>query len=226
MLSVAGVGRRASEGRRTRRPATRGLRRGARGGVAAQAAARLGTSCPVWACSVGGLGEDQRDRLDREVAALTSHSSFCSISAPASRITAASLGKIPTTSVRRPISWLTRSSGLVERSLVQCSGGRRKRQAGPLRPLEQLADLRRHGAEPLEHVRDALLGVLVALSVEDLAERRRDQLALVAAAVHDQSLKKWTVQRCHGQPARERSRPSAPRAGRRSPGAPRTARAA
>jgi hypothetical protein len=35
----------------------------------------------------------------------------------------ASLGKIPTTSERRPISRLTRSSGLVERNLDQCSAG-------------------------------------------------------------------------------------------------------
>ena len=33
------------------------------------------------------------------------------------------VGKIPTTSVRRPISRLTRSSGLVLRSLDQCSRG-------------------------------------------------------------------------------------------------------
>jgi hypothetical protein len=37
---------------------------------------------------------------------------------PARRIREASLGKMPTTSVRRPISRLTRSSVFVERSLV------------------------------------------------------------------------------------------------------------
>jgi hypothetical protein len=50
--------------------------------------------------------------------------SFCSSSsAPASRSSAALLGKIPTTSVRRPSSRLTRSSGLVLRILDQCSRG-------------------------------------------------------------------------------------------------------
>ncbi len=52
--------------------------------------------------------------------------SFCSISiAPIRRIAAASLGKIPTTSERRPISLLSRSSGLVERSLLQCAAEKR-----------------------------------------------------------------------------------------------------
>jgi hypothetical protein len=51
--------------------------------------------------------------------------------------------------------------------------------------LEQLADLRRHGPEPLEHDSDSFLGLLVALGVEDLSERGGDQAALVAAAVHD-----------------------------------------
>ena len=58
------------------------------------------------------------------------HSSFCSITTlAASRISERSLGKMPTTSVRRPISRLTRSSGLVERSLS-------KRDSAPRVPLE------------------------------------------------------------------------------------------
>ena len=56
----------------------------------------------------------------------TSHSSFCSISSiPARRISAWSLGWIPTTSGRRPISLLTRSSGFVDRNFGQCSFGKR-----------------------------------------------------------------------------------------------------
>ena len=51
-----------------------------------------------------------------------SRSARCRAS-PASRIRAASLGKMPTTSVRRPISRLKRSSGFVDRSLGQCSAG-------------------------------------------------------------------------------------------------------
>src|SRR5512132_1934534 len=42
----------------------------------------------------------------------------------ASRSSARSLGKMPTTSVRRPISRLTRSSGLVERSFGRWSSGK------------------------------------------------------------------------------------------------------
>src|SRR3954454_7947837 len=41
-----------------------------------------------------------------------------------------SSGKIPTTSVRRPISLSKRSSGLVERSLVQCSVAASRRESG------------------------------------------------------------------------------------------------
>jgi hypothetical protein len=44
-------------------------------------------------------------------------------SIPASRISERSSGKIPTTSVRRPISRLKRSSGLVDLSLRQCAAG-------------------------------------------------------------------------------------------------------
>ena len=73
---------------------------------------------------LGGFGEEERHRFGGEVAALHEASSFCSkSSAPAGRITAWSLGKIPTTSERRPISLFTRSSGFVERILVQCSRG-------------------------------------------------------------------------------------------------------
>src|SRR6478752_6498124 len=51
----------------------------------------------------------------------TAHSSFCSSRmAPTRRVIASSLGKMPTTSVRRLISPLTRSSGLV----AAVSGGR------------------------------------------------------------------------------------------------------
>ena len=50
------------------------------------------------------------------------HSSWISIStAPARRSSAAGLGKTPTTSVRRLISRLTRSSGLVDQIFLQCA---------------------------------------------------------------------------------------------------------
>ncbi len=52
------------------------------------------------------------------------HSSLASIaSIETKRINDGSSGKMPTTSVRRPISRLKRSSGLVLRSLGQCSAG-------------------------------------------------------------------------------------------------------
>jgi hypothetical protein len=41
-----------------------------------------------------------------------------------SRISEASSGKIPTTSVRRPISRLKRSSGFVDLTFDQCSAGK------------------------------------------------------------------------------------------------------
>src|SRR6188472_1933721 len=43
--------------------------------------------------------------------------------APTRRITAASLGKMPTTRARRLISLLTRSSGLVDQIFDQCARG-------------------------------------------------------------------------------------------------------
>lgn len=52
------------------------------------------------------------------------HSSCKSAStAPTRRITAASLGKIPTTRARRLISLFTRSSGLVDQIFDQCDRG-------------------------------------------------------------------------------------------------------
>jgi hypothetical protein len=67
----------------------------------------------------GGFGEDERHRLGGEVAAL--HQPLV-VLLQAQRAgepdTAWSLGKIPTTSERRPISLFTRSSGFVERILV------------------------------------------------------------------------------------------------------------
>src|SRR5205814_299832 len=53
------------------------------------------------------------------------HSSFCSSNtAPISRMMAASLGKMPTTSARRLTSLLSRSSGLVLCNLLRCCSGK------------------------------------------------------------------------------------------------------
>ncbi len=64
---------------------------------------------------------------------------------------AASLGKIPTTLVRRLISPLRRSSGFVDHSFRQWAWGRRRRQAGPRRHPEHGA---RVGELALEHAGD------------------------------------------------------------------------
>ena len=62
--------------------------------------------------------------------------------APTSGITAAALGKIPTTRERRSISLLTRSSGFVDQILRQWAlGKRRERQHLSLRLVHQRPDL-------------------------------------------------------------------------------------
>ena len=72
--------------------------------------------------SAGACQSDPKDPLQREGGPYTS---FCSSRmAPTRRVMAASLGKMPTTSVRRLISPLTRSSGLVEWILARCSLGK------------------------------------------------------------------------------------------------------
>ena len=73
-----------------------------------------------------GIISDGGDGLKGHVAgALDGHSSFCSRRiAPTRRVMAASLGKMPTTSVRRLISPLRRSSGLTECSLARWAAGK------------------------------------------------------------------------------------------------------
>jgi hypothetical protein len=76
--------------------------------------------------SIHGCGE-QGHRLFGEVAAVVGDPLWwVSIkTAPTSLITAAALGKIPTTRLRRLISLLRRSSGLVDQILRQWALGRR-----------------------------------------------------------------------------------------------------
>src|SRR5690606_3926096 len=79
------------------------------------------TACSVSSSERYSLLIDSWLKYRREAAV---HSSCCSWrTAPARRITAARLGKIPTTSVRRPISRLRRSKGLVECNWRRCSEG-------------------------------------------------------------------------------------------------------
>ncbi len=49
--------------------------------------------------------------------------------------------------------------------------------------FEQLRDLRQRAAEAPDHLAQVRLGLLCALGVEDLAQRRRDQAALTSPAV-------------------------------------------
>jgi hypothetical protein len=72
-----------------------------------------------------GVGAHERERFLGDVA--PADQPFVALlisSAPASRIALLSLGKIPTTLARRPISRLTRSSGLGERSFDQRAVGK------------------------------------------------------------------------------------------------------
>ena len=105
-------------------------------------------------------------------------------SAPARRIAAASLGKLPTTSVRRPISRLTCSSGLVRAQLAPVGGGEGgEGQQVLLGVLEQPGDLRRHRLEALDDLGDALARLLAAFGVEHLSQGGGDQAVLGGPAV-------------------------------------------
>ena len=69
--SVAGVGPRAAERLRTRRSETTGLRLGAIGPTGGSGGGETGhLRLDLSRLGVGWLGEDQRHRLDRQVAAL------------------------------------------------------------------------------------------------------------------------------------------------------------
>jgi hypothetical protein len=120
----------------------------------------------------------------REVGQRTSHSSFArSAARQRSRIALASLGKIPTTSARRPISWFTRSNGLVSAAWTNAPARSGRTPAGPLGGLEQLGDLRRRGSEALDPLAAALGRTLVAVGVEDLPERGGHHPVLRGTAV-------------------------------------------
>jgi hypothetical protein len=50
-------------------------------------------------------------------------------------------------------------------------------------------------------VPDALARLVAVLGVEHLSQRGGDEVSLIAAQCMTMSLRKWTVQRCHGQPS-------------------------
>ena len=90
----------------------------------------------------------------------TAHSSFCSTRmAPISRMMAFSLGKIPTTSVRRLISPLRRSSRLIEWSLVRRGIVRRRLGAYQRGNVLTCRALRSHGKSPTNTDSNALVRV-------------------------------------------------------------------
>jgi hypothetical protein len=99
---------------------------------------------------------------------------------PARRSSAASLGKIPTTSERRPISRLTRSSGLVLRSL-----GREpvEGQQILLGVLHQPRDLGRVHVQLLDDLAQPNAGLSVGGGGEDAADGARHQRLLRPANV-------------------------------------------
>jgi len=80
------------------------------------------------------------------------------------------VGKDPTTSVRRPISRLKRSSGFVDRSLVQSRAVRVECQHVSLGCLEHGGDLRQRALELADRVAHPLARVLAVWGGEDFAE--------------------------------------------------------
>ena len=76
----------------------------------------------------------------------TAHSSFCSRRmAPTSRVMAASLGKMPTTLVRRLTSAWSRSIGFVECNFWRCSLGKWNGRLPPLMSEGGRAEVDPHG---------------------------------------------------------------------------------
>ena len=91
------------------------------------AVASSGTSSTVVTVVTGwlvGRVEQRRGRLGDVAAVVSCHSSWAPIRTQAeSRRRASVFGKIPTTSVRRLPSWLSRSSGLVDQICANGLGG-------------------------------------------------------------------------------------------------------
>ena len=89
---------------------------------------RLGpgwSACHGWQADQGSSLNGETDSSVMYLERCNAHSSFCSSRmAPTRRVMASSLGKIPTTSVRRLISPLSRSIGLVLCSWTRCSLGK------------------------------------------------------------------------------------------------------
>ena len=88
-------------------------------------------------------------------------------------------GKMPTTSVRRPVSRLTRSSGLVLLSFGRCAAGELvEGEQVFLGALKEFGDLRERVAEALKHVTESCCCRFEAWGVEDLARCCGDEAAL------------------------------------------------
>src|SRR5215217_1894237 len=98
---------------------------------------------------------------------------------PTSRISEGSSGKMPTTSVRRPISLLKRSSGFVLLSFDQCDAGKVEGEDLLLR----LGQHRRHLRQPLlergDRLSRPLTGLLARLGLEDRPDQGGQEAVLV-----------------------------------------------
>ena len=100
---------------------------------------------------------------------------------------------MPTTSERRPISRLTRSSGLVERSFVQWSRGKRRKATSSSSASTSSRPTLRGPLQPLGHVGQHRAAFVVALGGEDLAQRGGHQRLPGLCTWPSMSRKKWTV---------------------------------
>ena len=115
----------------------------------------------------------------------TAHSSFCSIRmAPTSRMIASSLGKMPTTLVRRLISPLGRSMGLVELILSQCSAGEaHEGEHVDFGLVQQGGELGQLGAQLVGDLTPLLAGGLRRVLGEGGGDEGRDDAAAALAGV-------------------------------------------
>ena len=136
--------------------------------------------------------------FQRHVAARTAHSSFCSSSsAPTRRTMASSLGKMATTSVRRLISPLRRSSGLVEWSWRQwCLGKAMWASTSSSASSIRLASLRKRVAQAVGDGAPFRVGGLRRLLREGGADGGRHHRALRGPTWASALRMKCTRQRC------------------------------
>ena len=111
----------------------------------------------------------------------------------ASRIRLRSSGKIPTTSVRRAISRLKRSSGLVPELAPVVGREGVEGQDVVLGGLEHGGDLGQLALQRRHRLGEPVARLIERLGVEDRADQRRQQPVLIAAGVSEA-----VAQKVHG----------------------------